>query len=995
MRSVKKLLKKAMVFTLTAAMLVGTPLTASAAPLNSVYSIGDHWGGQWDDGDDSSHTGTITNTATSSDTESGTLKEFETRILGIALDKTHLDMEVGGKHETITATFLMDISDDELENRFAGGKKELENMLAKRIRWEVQNKNGEVDGTTNKTLSIRVTSKGDARTVTLNPRQGTKVGEDMVVRAYIDGSYYFAPVRDENGEIVTNEEGKVVTELKELVDNKTEDRLSAQATVSIKEYTNTLTWADTKTSTGAESTYVKHTVDLGSKLVRDPATANDTITWTSTNTAVATVNANGVVTIKNKLTSDSVSCKIIAMGERKTAKAVREINVEAGTQASKIIITDTESDNGITTKTKTLAKQTVDLGKLGSAAAEGEWTTDSMKVYAKVFAKVKDVVVKKDGNAWVPVTSETAENVKIKLDDKTYKTQQVELLNGAPYMTAKKVGKGSSAEWQVNQKENVNVTDVITWSSNKNNIVTVTPVTGSYTNMKAVGDAIGTANITAKASSGKNAKVAVVVKGTLKELQISGVGKNEVLYTGQTRQLTAIKLPTGSKDGIKWSIDKVTNAKGNGKMAHPNVTINGKGLLTVKNQLNTSRDEYKKATIRLETTKKVKNVKVCEDATIEINLAQSSVNSIKVTDTTTKKPVAAVEYKDQTSNTKQSETKGEKVDIKVPVNHTFVAEVGAGYGCENVDAETLASTLTWTSNNNKVVEMTDFGGGKKITAKAAGTATITVAGIRAISKEQNGVQVLKKADKIKVSFKVIVTQPVTTITMNKPDVTLAYQTQKKGKNEVTKAQNVALKVTLGPKGVASNKETIKWKVEQTAGTMKTEEDDTASIKRLAGNKVNTKANATVVLPKPEVGDEYVVTATASTGVVATSTIKIVKKALAVEMSPSNTKGSDEKPVIFTDSTKNNKKNQKTITIGGDFDIYSWVNVGTNANAGKDWKLAGSVTGVQDVTYSVNKKGIVSVDREGHVVGIGKGTVQITAKTPMGQSKKLTVVVNAE
>ena len=119
----KKLLKKAMVFTLTAAMLVGTPLTASAAPLNSVYSVGDHWGGQYDDGDDTSHTGTVSNTATN--TNPGVLKDNETRILGIALDKTHLDVEVEGEQETITATILTDADAGELEDKYGNEAAEI------------------------------------------------------------------------------------------------------------------------------------------------------------------------------------------------------------------------------------------------------------------------------------------------------------------------------------------------------------------------------------------------------------------------------------------------------------------------------------------------------------------------------------------------------------------------------------------------------------------------------------------------------------------------------------------------------------------------------------------------------------------------------------------------------------------------------------------------------------------------------------------------------
>ena len=756
--------------------------------------------------------------------------------------------------------------------------------------------------------------------------------KDMIVRAYIEGSWYI----DGNGDI------------QELSTNKT-DGLSAKATVSIKEYTNNLSWKDGKNET---ETYVKHTLDLGELLVRDPETANDTITWTSTDTKVATVNAQGVVSVKK-----TGSCKIIAMGELKDAKTIRTLTIKAGTPISLVEIYK-KSDS---TKAKITKPIEWDLK---DAANAGYQKSEALAV--KTYATIKGVVVK-DSNAKEAATS--IDDAKKKANGNLV-TGNLQLPDGAEYYLLKE---GSKTE--LSEKQTVAITDTITWSSAKPAIADVNPTSGLETTVASKGT-IGNAVITAKASSGKKATVTFKVKGSLDKLSISGINDGDTLYSGQTKELVAVKKPEGSKDGVKWSIEKIDNKP------HPNVSINNKGKLTVKPQLKTDKEAYLKATIKLEATKADLNV---TPVTVQINLKQTSIKSISITDETIDKTVAAVTYADDTKNTKSGEVKNQSVTIQVPLGHSFKATVGAGAGiASGVDNDALLSTLDWASNNKKAVDIVDAGAGKKkIVAKAAGNANITVTALRGTLKADGSV---KNFSKIKVSFKVVVTQPVETMTMNKPAVTLAYQP--KSKNDQTpKSQNVALKVTLGPKGVKTNAEKLTWSVEKTKGTA--DGTEVPKIGKGANAKPTDKLNATFKLVAPKIGDEYVVTAKSSTGVVATSTIKIVQKTVGVEMASQSALGSDNKPVIFKEGKANNKK---AIEIGDSFRIYSFVNVGESA-AKPTWKAAGSENTIEGVTYSVNKKGIVSIDKNGNVVGLGKGTVKITAKTPMGKSKTITVVVS--
>ena len=944
----KKLLKKAMVFTLAAAMLVGTPLTASAAPLNSVYSITDHWGEQKDDGDDKSHTGTVTNTVTTSN--SGVLKDNETKIIGIALDKEHVDVEVGGKRETLTATIITDLAPGEsLVNKF--GEEATEEMLTlirDMIKWQVQNPDGTIDDMTNKKLSTDVVNKaeGDASTVILNPRQGTKAGEDMIVKVFLDGTYYFTPdgIREE------------------LVTNKTEG-YSAEATVSIKEYSRRLYWEDEKTESNM---YLKHTLDLGEVLGRDPETANDTITWTSTNTSVATVSATGVVTAK-KVNWDADSkkytqtkgkdnvCKIIAVGERKGTRVEREIKVEKGTPATGVAVFIETGDSKnpyqpLTSYTQDLATNRTDRRFL-------------IQTYAKA-----NVAVDAENKLLVGDSAD-ADPSKAKSIKKN-----VQLMGGDYYVT-------TDANGQFVQKQMI-ITDVVTLSTNKPAFASAELTKwnewGSG-DAKVIHKGVGTATITVKTTSNKKASFKVNVKATLGELSIDGVDNGHTLYSGQSVTLTADRTPAESKDAVKWSIAKVNNGKKD--IANPNAKINSKGVLTIANKIN---PDYPEVTIHLESSRAINGSKVvAKDVTIKV--AQSSINGITIRESGKDDPVSYYTFKNEKDNKKESTSIQQ--EISVPLNKTFVATVVPGFGAKELSEDTLAGTLKWTATgNNKIVEIIGSGKNAKIKAIGAGTSTVTVSGIRVT--EKNGKA--NKASVIKTTFKVKVKQPVRSVTMNKPSVVLAYQTQTKKGVTTTKPQKVALKVTLGPKGVNKN-EAITWSVSKTVG----EADGTAvpQTGKGANAKDTTKTSATFTLVSPEIGDEYIITARTASGASAKSIVKIVKKTQGVQIAQSEQLGEDKKPVPFKEGKKNNTKN---IAIGEDFQMFTFVNVGKDARANADWKEAGDSGEdfvAEDVTYSVNKKGIVSIDKDGNVFGLKKGAVTITAKTPMG--KKGTLKVNVQ
>ena len=880
MKNMKKLLQRAMVFTLTAAMLVGTPMTASAAGLVDLYSVSDGTG-QVGEGADPSHTGTVTNTDTNS--HSGVLKDNDASIIGIVLDKDYVNAEVG-KKETLTATVIFGGALKDGVKKDADIVKEIES----KIKWEVLYANGDTSKNgvaANQVLSISADA-ANRTVVTLNPRQGTLKGEEMIVKATIDGSYWF--YLDEDGNI----------QKENIKDGKS---YSAEADVFIKEYSKSLTFKE------LPKAFIKHTVNLNDYLVRTPATANDDITWISSN-AKATVTAAGVVTFKK-----AGEVTITAVGER-GAKATATFDIQAGTPASKVEILDGDA---------VIKSTTTDLN---TALPDG-WGSDTKDVTVRMYAKVKGYRLAEDGEVKGAV-----------VDSVTGKAKMIEVPDGDLYVDENKT---------VSQVE---VTDVITWTSNK---VAIASVAGDSESAEITAKGVGKATITAKATSGKKATLSVTVKATLSSLEITN--KETELYTGQSLQMTYEKTPEQSKDAVAWSIAKVENENGKA-INNPNASINGKGVLTIKPKLN---ENYSTVTVVLKSKKKVPTGATGEDgkavsdyisAEKTINLAQSDITGITVTEAGKTIATATIENKKLKKNVGISKADNTSI-LNVPKSGTYNVEVVGAGG---------ADSLVWKSSNAKVAEITSTGDQVQIKAIKNGSATITVSGVYN-----------NKANAIKTTFKVTVQQPIKTVTLNKTSVVI----NQKDKKNVPQNQSVSFKATLGPKGY--KKEAVTWTVDCVKGDA-------------------TIANGKLTMVAPVVGDEFKVTASVPTGAKATATVKVLAKTTGVAIAQEPVLAEEtQTPVLFETENKKGKlvANTEEVVLGESFVMYPFVNVSA-VKKGNDWHAAGT-DNCEDVTYSVNKKGIVSIASDGTVYGIKPGTVKITAKTPTGQKTTLTVTVNVK
>ena len=842
MKNVKKLLKKAMVWTLAASMLVATPLTASAAGLRGVYSVSD---GVTTDGNGSG-TGTVSSTYTNTTT----LAEYDAKIIGIVIDKEHVDA-VAGVKTGLKATIVYDggvISDEVLTE------------LNKKITWRSSDPS-----------AVSVTATADNRSVvSLNPRKGTKKGSDVTITASIDWKYGNAHYTSE------------------------------PTTVSVKEYATRLTFADVAPQ--AET----RTVNMKDYLTVESETANDDITW-SIATGVkgaATINANtGLVTIKKYSAKDANEnpeldknyVEVTAVSER-GVKATTKFAIKAAVKPDKVgIYLDDTTPVDQLDANKPYKAHTLDFGddKLGT-------TVD-----------VKAVMFKKDDSKKLVV--------------------------------------------------NYGITDSITWTSNKPDIVAVSAVqTENCEGVTLTAFKAGKATITAKTSSNKKATLNVTVKATLTGLEIDEI--TQTLYSGQSVQMTVTRTPDENKDALKWAVEKVESKDKEGKMiANPNASINSKGVLTIKNKV----DERYPITVSVTSKTKDAEGKYISDTSGEITVEQSSVKMItikKVGSAEGAEPIAWIDAE----NSRNKKTNG-KEDLSVPKTITFEATTEP----EKQDETNLNTTLKWAaSGNDKVVKLKDNGDGTAdITAVGKGNSTITVSGINV-----NGT----KVKMIKTTFKVVVKQPATKITLKKDSFVIYPKTGKKT------AQTVSLSATQYPKNA---KEVVTWTI-----------DRKTSVEGSGDYTIDSKKGK-VTIDNAKVGEVYEATATTATGVSATATIEVKTPVTGIEIMSDST---NHKPFSEVNAKGKTVAKTKYVYLYSDelsFDMYPEINIGGKKVDDQIWVAADTddaENGIytEDVTYSVNKAGIVKIEGD-KVYAVAPGVVTITAKTPNNKKATLKVEVKAE
>ncbi len=524
-------------------------------------------------------------------------------------------------------------------------------------------------------------------------------------------------------------------------------------------------------------------------------------------------------------------------------------------------------------------------------------------------------------------------------------------------------------------------TDKITWSSQKPEIVAVQGSSKGDV-VTLVPKKVGSSKITAQTSSGKKGTLNVTVRANLTGFEISA--DTTTLYSGQSIKLDATQYFAAKKGddkenanftdaGLTWSFAGEKDAVKAMKKA---AKLNAKtGVLTINADVSGVKEITVTATNAKKigkkgdaTEEKAKTLEPIGKQPITFELKQINITNITVYENTGKdaKPIAHV-FVDNSG--KKPKLVTEKIDKKVSTvtipagttrTYAVVAE-GSVVGTGEKVAINAEDMLNWASAKEKVAVATRINGAKRgnVKAESKGSAKITVSGATTLDGG-------KKYKAISASFTASVTAPTKSIKLS---------TKNSAIQATGKKQTVTIKAALD-KGCTSKTKEIVWKARNI-----TTDDTTLTA---TGGKVQ------LPIGSYKAGDIILVTAKIpSAGVQSRMTLKVVEPSIAVEIRNGKTEGAGE---IFTVGKKKNNAEIRLSDATTNLQMVSMVNVGTKT--APEWAVAGgdaSHSHVANVTYTVNKKGIVQIV-DGEVKGIKAGTVKITATTADGKKATLTVKV---
>ncbi|MBQ2115739.1 MAG: Ig-like domain-containing protein [Lachnospiraceae bacterium] len=800
----RKIFKKLMAYTLVGAMTISTPIVASAEEETSIADV-------YTSTDDGEGTGTLSGTATGTYKYEHELKDKEAQVVGLALDKDSLALEKNGEVNTgrLQARVLYNDYDPSDEEMVLAADAATKKIIDNYLKWEVVDGNGVVG------LSYYEKADGEKDRGMVNVT--AKTGGNATVKVFIDYNV--------NGECDAGE-------------------YSAQATVSVKEYANSIKLVNLE-----DKYYLRHKYDLNDNVALDPATATDKVSFyiTSTDakdTKSVVISDAGIMTVK-KMPAGEVTLHAVT---EKGKPAEAKITFDAGVGANKVIANPD--------------KVGLDFGDCKTTAP-------------------------------VSVTLE-----------------------------AKEAGK--------------TVTDAVEWSTKQTKVVSVTvdPEDDTKATITAVG--VGTATVTAKATSGKKATIKVTVESTPKGVAVYGADST---YTGKALQLTAVAL---DKNGEKIPTGK-TKFEFTLKDKSKNIKVNkSKGLVTSVNLLVDASNkpiDTDKATVQV--IAKYKSVKT-NPVTKDIIVNQADIDDITVVNATTKNDVIVAGQKNNNNN----------------IEKNIFAGRGYQYVATALPDATLSEAISWASSNKKVGTVSDNG---LFTAIKGGTTKITASYVNVTtdSKGKSKAKVEKKTITVKA------VQKATSLTLNKNVF-------------VVKAGTKSVSINVKKQLPSGSKDTILWKtVKASLNNNKTEVIE--GSKNVAGTGKN---NAKVVIPVSDLkaGTVVKVGAFADGGAVSYAYIYVVdNKASGVQL------------INKTSKAKITNKDLKDIAVGTTVPFTPQVKVNGKFVDTVEYTRENIAYAADPVTYSFSKAGIATIDN-GSIKALKPGTTKLTVKTASGKKTTLTIKV---
>lgn len=752
------------------------------------------------------------------------------------------------------------------------------------------------------------------------------------------------------------------------------------------------------------------------------AISGNTVKFTSTNANVASIDANGTVSLKAK-GSATVKMSVYASASATTPLLEKSVNVTVKQPVTGITITSANGSK--TVDTGDTLQLTAKVSPSNASDTSVTWSSNSTGIAkvsttglvtgvaagtAVITAKANDGS-NKSATFTVTVTKKVIKVTKISLSASTLLT---------------KVGRTEKITATVTPTNADN--REVTWSSSAPTVASVDQ-SGNII-AKSVGNA--TITVTAKDGSGVTATCWVNVT----DIKVTGITLNKTtlnIKTGATEQLTAKVQPTDATNSkVTWSSNEpavaevdqtgmitakkegsavitVTAQDGSGKTAtcQVNVTdIKVSGITLSASTLAMQTEDVKQLSVTNITPANATNkalkweskntwvatvdesgnvtAKNPGEATITVTAADNggAQATCKVTVTERTAPVIKV-TQIQLSQTRASLIEGKELQLTATVLPTDATNQG----------------LTWSSSVEGVATVDPTG---KVTAIKAGTTVIT-----ATAKDDSG---------ISASCTVQVTVPtvkVTGITLNKTTAS------------VVKGKTVALTATVTP-DTATDK-TIKWTTSNknvatvsTDGVVTAVAAGTAIITATAADDSGVKATCKITVTNPVIKVTKVTLNKTTASVVKGKTLTLTATVTPtnatnknVTWKSSNTKiatvdGNGKVTAVaagtatITCTAKADKSKSATCKITVTNPAVKVTKLSMNKTSvdllkGKTVQLKVTVTPSnatnKAVTWTSSNKKIATVTSNGLVKAVGTGTVTITAKAKDGSGKKVTCKIN--
>ena len=470
---------------------------------------------------------------------------------------------------------------------------------------------------------------------------------------------------------------------------------------------------------------VGESVTLAATVKPDNAT-NKTVSWSSSNASVASVDASGKVsavaegtaTITAKAGDKSATCsvtvtkKVVAVESVTLDKSSLELNEGETATLTATVKPDNASDKTVTWSSSKTSVATVDANGKVTAVAEGNAT-----------------ITAKAGNKSATCSVTVTKNV-VAVESITLDKSSLELTEG------------ETATLTATVKPDNATNKTVTWTSSSSSIATVDQ------NGKITAVSEGTATITAKAGD-KTASCTVTVKKKVVAVESVTLDKSSLELTeGETATLTAsVKPDNATNKTVTWSSSNqsVATVDQNGTVtavAEGNTTITAKA----GDKTATCSVTVKKNTVAVESVtldKSSLELTEGETATLTATVKPDNATNKTVTWSSDKTSVATVDANGKVTAvaegtatiTAKAGDKTATCSVTVKKNVIAVESVTLDitYTILNT-GETLTltatvkpdnatdKTVTWSSSNSSVATVDANG---KVTAVAQGTAIVT------------------------------------------------------------------------------------------------------------------------------------------------------------------------------------------------------------------------------------------------------------------------------